>query len=881
MESSLCLTALLVLALAASAQEVLPKTLMAQRGRTLASEDFTKPPAPFTGVPAGFASGFSGWRFNNTPKAGRWEVADGVFRGIEQTESHHPATASYGMQFRDAIIQCEVRMDNVPADGRPHRNIFINVTDSKDYLIQVSVGIGGIFLTPFDATRINPNSGQRERGISARASLPVKLDVWHTLTLEIKGEEAVATLDGERSVTVSNPLIGSEKHSIMIGTGTQGCFKNFRVWEALPNAEWPKNKEALQAAANPTLNEVFRTDKLAELDATLGHAIKDGTIIGAALWVERDGVAYHKALGHRALMPVPELMTEDTIFDVASVTKVLATATAAMLCIERGLFKLDDLVAQHLPEFTGQGREKITLRHLLLHTSGMPVNLDPRTHPFTSHEEAITQLCRTSPLFEPGSAFSYSSVGSMVLGAVIEHVTDTRLDAFCTSQVFKPLRMNDTGFRPSGERLSRVSPSSAPERGLTDDTVGRLAGGIEAHASLFTTTADMARFARMLLNQGKLDGVRILKPETVRLMTSVQSPAGLTSPDAKNLPVQRGLGWDINTPYRTPPHDYTLYRGALFPIGGYGHTGWTGQMLWIDPSSRTFVILLCNRYGGSKADTRAAVYQMHHRISTLAAEAVKGFDFKKTSAQSPANSPGTFVNSLGMKFVPLAGTRISMCVHETRRSDYAAYVSANPQTDASWNDTKLDSLSARAEENHPVVNVSWNDAQAFCAWLSQKEGRVYRLPTDREWSLAVGIGDQEPTGTEPEKLSGKIPGVYPWGIVWPPPRNAGNYADADCKTQIPAEKIIAGYTDGFALTSPVMSFPPNAAGIYDLGGSVWEWCEDFYNQKRKDHVLRGASWGSSAPAALLSSFRGNQPSTRRWRCDGFRCVVEVAHGSGR
>lgn len=379
----------------------------------------------------------------------------------------------------------------------------------------------------------------------------------------------------------------------------------------------------------PALEDVFRAGKLAELDVTIEQAIKDEMIVGAALWVERDGTAYHKAFGRRALKPESEPMTEDTLFDVASITKVMATASAAMLCMERDLLTLDEPVATYLPEFTGESRERITVRHLLLHTSGMPVNLDPKARPFGNHDEAITQLCRMKPTFEPGSAFSYSSVGSMVLAAAIERVSGRRLDVFCTEELFRPLGMNDTVFRPSGPLLRRVAPSSAPERGLTDDTVARLAGGIEGHASLFTTTADTARFARMMLNLGELDGVRVLRPETVRLMTSVQSPSDLRSPAAKNLPVQRGLGWDIHTPYRTPPHDYTLHRGAVFPAGGYGHTGWTGQMLWIDPYSRTFVIFFCNRYGDSGADTRPAVYRMHHRISTLAAEAVKGVDFTK------------------------------------------------------------------------------------------------------------------------------------------------------------------------------------------------------------------------------------------------------------
>ena len=158
---------------------------------------------------------------------------------------------------------------------------------------------------------------------------------------------------------------------------------------------------------------------------------------------------------------------------------------------------------------------------------------------------------------------------------------------------------------------------------------------------------------------------------------------------------------------------------------------------------------------------------------------------------------------------------------------------------------------------------------------AKKEGLTHRLPTDREWSIAVGIGDQEAsTVATPESLSGKLKNVYPWGTSWPPAKAADNYADTDCKSQHPTEKIIEAYTDGFPIKSPVMSFPPNALAIHDLGGNVWEWCKDFYNTDNKDHFLRGASWGSSAPQPLLLSFRGNQPSTRRWRCDGFRCVID-------
>jgi len=598
----LCLTTLMALALTASAEDSWPKTLMTQRGKLLVSEDFAKPLTPFTGVPVGFASGFSGWRYNIKPKAGKWEQLDGVFKGVERVESHHPATASHGIQYKDAIIQCEVRLDNVPADGRPHRNIFINITDTKDYLCQLSIGIGGVFLTPFDADRIDPKSGQRMRDTSAISSFPVKLDVWHTLMLEIMGDEAVGTLDG-RSVR-------------------------------MPNKDWPQNKQAI-----PTALKAFQASKLPELDAAIKKAVTDGMIVGASLWVEREGESYHKAFGNRALNPAVEPMTEDTIFDVASVTKVVATATAAMLCVERGLIGVDDPVSKHLPEFTGEGREKITLRHLLLHTSGLQVNLNGTKQPY-SHTpgEAFAQACREKPLFEPGSAFSYSSVGTMVLGMVIERATGRKIDEFCTAEIFRPLKMNDTQFRPSGETLKRVAPSSAPQRGLVDDTVAREMGNVSGHASLFTTTGDLARFARMMLNGGELDGVRLLKPETIQLMTSVQSPPELRNFSAGNLLVRRGLGWDIDTPYRAAPDAPTLstrHRGAWFPVGGYGHTGWTGQMLWIDPFSKTFVIFLCNRYVPDGKDTRPAVYQMHHRIATLAAEAVKGFDFKNVTGALP------------------------------------------------------------------------------------------------------------------------------------------------------------------------------------------------------------------------------------------------------
>lgn len=237
----------------ALAADEMPKTLMTQRGKLLVSEDFMPPLAPVTGKPVGFASGFTGWRYNAGPaggKSGQWKLADGCFTGIESPAANHPATASFGFQFTDAIIQCEVRLNDVPDEGRKYRSLFVKATDVKDYVIALSIGPGGLFLTPYDADRINPATKQREKGATSRILTPIKLNEWHTVVLEIKGNEVVGTLDG-KSTTLSNPLISVAKHSIMLGAGTEASFRHLRVWEALPNPDWTEAKAALQAASKP------------------------------------------------------------------------------------------------------------------------------------------------------------------------------------------------------------------------------------------------------------------------------------------------------------------------------------------------------------------------------------------------------------------------------------------------------------------------------------------------------------------------------------------------------------------------------------------------------------------------------------------------------
>jgi hypothetical protein len=250
------LKSLLVLLSAATlayGEEIMPPTLMTTRGKLLASEDFSHAPPPFTGKPVGFASGFTGWRYNSSAtggKGGRWEIAKGEFRGIETPGANHPATASFGIPFQNVIIQCEVRLNDVPDEGRKYRSLFLKATDAKDYVISLSLDQGGLFLTPYDADKIHPATKQREKGTTAKLLTPIKLNEWHTVVLEIQGDEVVGTLDGQ-SITLSNPLIGTAKHSLMLGAGTEASFRKLRIWQALPNAEWEKNKAKLHAAAKP------------------------------------------------------------------------------------------------------------------------------------------------------------------------------------------------------------------------------------------------------------------------------------------------------------------------------------------------------------------------------------------------------------------------------------------------------------------------------------------------------------------------------------------------------------------------------------------------------------------------------------------------------
>ncbi len=368
----------------------------------------------------------------------------------------------------------------------------------------------------------------------------------------------------------------------------------------------------------------FDPAKLAAIEKAIEKAIAAHKTPGGVFWLEHDGLTYHRAYGHRALQPKQETMTEDTIFDLASLTKVVATTPAIMKLLEAGRLELDAPVSRYLPEFSGTALEPVTLRQLLTHTSGLRPDLSLKP-PWHGYATAIELAAREKLAHPPGTAFRYSDINFILLGEIVQRVSGHPLWQFVSKEIYGPLRMHDTGFFPPAAELDRIAPTEQTEdgilRGMVHDPTARRMGGMAGHAGLFSTAHDLARYCRMLLNEGSLDGVRIFKPPTVRLMTSVQSPAA--------VPARRGLGWDIDSGYSRP-------RGSIFPLGSYGHTGWTGTCLWIDPFSRTFWIFLSNRV---HPDGRGNILPLESELGTLAAEAVEGFDFASVTGALPPRAP--------------------------------------------------------------------------------------------------------------------------------------------------------------------------------------------------------------------------------------------------
>jgi uncharacterized protein YbbC (DUF1343 family) len=319
---------------------------------------------------------------------------------------------------------------------------------------------------------------------------------------------------------------------------------------------------------------------LGNVDSVINQAISEGNIPGAVLVIGHSGkIVYRKAYGSRALEPRREPMTLDTIFDLASLTKVIATTTAVMQLVEQGKVRLNDPMAKYLPEFAQNGKEDITIRQLLTHYSGLAPDLDLGTE-WQGKNTAYQLAFVMPPETTPGSCFVYSDINFITLGALVEKVAGETLDVYTQQHIFTPLKMMHTRFLPPASWRPKIAPTQYDEkehmlRGVVHDPTARRMGGVAGHAGLFSTGDDLSKFAQALLEGG--DG--ILSPLTVAKMTEPETPP--------SAPVLRGFGWDIDSPFSSN-------RGDLLPVGSYGHTGFTGTSIWIDPTTQTYIILLTN-----------------------------------------------------------------------------------------------------------------------------------------------------------------------------------------------------------------------------------------------------------------------------------------------
>ena len=346
----------------------------------------------------------------------------------------------------------------------------------------------------------------------------------------------------------------------------------------------------------------------AKLDTILEKAVAEGKTPGAVLLVAQQGkILYRKAHGSKAIEPDRLPMKVGTIFDCASLTKVVATAPAVVMLIEEGRLRLTDRVTKHLPEFSG-GESPITVKQLLTHFSGLRADVDLEPE-WSGYGTGVQKAYEEVPIVPPGSRFIYSDINYILLAEIVRKISGKSIDVFAKERIFRPLSMPETSFRPTENLLSRIAPTERLPNGtllhgVVHDPTTRFMGGVSGHAGLFSTVDDLGRFAQMVLNGGRLGAIRVLSPLSLSTMTSPQSPSA--------HPVLRGLGWDIDSPYSST-------RGDLFPSSSFGHTGYTGTSIWIDPLTQTYIILLTNRV---HPVVKTSVVELRSQIANIVAGSI-------------------------------------------------------------------------------------------------------------------------------------------------------------------------------------------------------------------------------------------------------------------
>lgn len=361
----------------------------------------------------------------------------------------------------------------------------------------------------------------------------------------------------------------------------------------------------------------LNSDKLKYIDSVVIKNINEGNMPGAVVLIGgKNGVVFKKAYGFSWLVPEKKPMTTETIFDLASVTKPVATATSIMILLERGYISLEDEVRKYIPEFKPyvdeNGKEyHAKIYHLLTHTSGLPdyTNADSirAKYGYPAPEGTIETICNLPRFAPPGKEFKYSCLGFITLAEIVKRVTGKNIAEFSKENIFKPLGMNKTTYNPDDNLKKFCAPTEIRNGkmicGEVHDPLAYVQGGISGNAGLFSTADDLAIYAEMILNKGEYQGKRILGTKTVELMTTIFPKVEFAG---------RGLGWDINS-------SYSHQRGDIFEIGSFGHTGFTGTSIHISPKENIFVIILTNRV---HPDGKGNVVSLRRAIANIVAGAV-------------------------------------------------------------------------------------------------------------------------------------------------------------------------------------------------------------------------------------------------------------------
>jgi CubicO group peptidase (beta-lactamase class C family) len=397
----------------------------------------------------------------------------------------------------------------------------------------------------------------------------------------------------------------------------------------------------------PLLDRSAHADDFEPVREVVRKAVAKGNPPGAVLHIESGDKKMTMVEGQRALVPAKEAMTEDTIFDAASLTKVVATLPSVLILMEQGKIELEAEVKRYLPEM----RPGITIRHLLTHTSGLKPGI-PKEPMWSGYDTGIKLAVALEPEGPPDRFFRYSDINFILLGEIVRRVSGVALNEFAAKNVFEPLKMDSTRFLPPDDWKPRIAPTEKDEngvmlRGVVHDPTSRKMGGVTGHAGLFTTAGDLAKYARMILN----NGAGVLKPETVKLMTTPHTMATVFE--------RRGLGWDVDSTFSRP-------RGKIFPLGSFGHTGFTGTSLWIEPQTKTFVIFMSSRL---HPNGKGSVRDLYEEIGTAAAQgmtfaAPTGPPWPRDEKEVPTVLNGIDV-LVRRKFADLKGLRVGLITNQT------------------------------------------------------------------------------------------------------------------------------------------------------------------------------------------------------------------------